>query len=67
MQTEHIDGGVRDKAHAQDILDAIRPQLPTGARVRITPKLVKVDLSDAMPYTTIVAELVKVGVHAPPN
>ncbi len=46
-----IDGGVRDQQHGGRILDAVMPLLPSGAVVRVTTKLVKVDMSRVRRYT----------------
>lgn len=51
MQKATIDGSVRDKAHAHEIVVAVLAALPDGMRVRVTPHLVKVDKMPGRVYT----------------
>lgn len=55
MRMATIDGSVRDVAHAQEIVAVVTPLLLPGAVLRVTPKLVKVDMSRVREYDKSVA------------
>lgn len=61
MVKGQIAGEVKDKALAQEYLDAIIPLLPSGAVVRVTPKSIKVDMADVRGYDKNDAETEGVG------